>query len=334
MSQTTWVIRAVYMKSSIRPSRILIACGFLVLCLACSGSNNQRTLLGYVPSSSYAVLAVNWKTVSKDPDLKRICKGAEIEKLFTQLGVAAESVTEFAVYGDPGAPAESGKGLIVKGSFDTAELVKQLLKAGWAEQELDGRRIYVNSKDAAWLTPFDEHLFVLGTESAVKDAMGARTSPENRFTFHPAYKVMSAHFEGEHYPILMMVALPQASQDVANAAVKLTSAVMNLAGVGPLGDLLDKIGYAQGLACAISHKDESFPVAVSAVMKDEDSAKFVSGALGLLKNLGGIVSKNYSTQTDPDTARAIQSMSVERKREVVSIRMTMSRRDLIGGANP
>jgi hypothetical protein len=54
--------------------------------------------MGYVPSSSYAVLAVNWKTVRMDPDLKRICKGAEVEKLFAQLGIDEGTVTEFAVF--------------------------------------------------------------------------------------------------------------------------------------------------------------------------------------------------------------------------------------------
>jgi hypothetical protein len=158
--------------------------------------------------------------------------------------------------------------------------------------------------------------------------IGAKTRSEHRFTSNPAYKVLAAHFEGKQYPILMMVALPQASQDTANAALQLASTAMDLAGVGPLGDLLSKIGYARGLGCAISHKDESFPVAVSAVMKDEESAKFVAGALNLLKNLGGMASRNYAPQTDTDAARAIQTMSVEQSREVVSVKMTMSRRDL------
>jgi hypothetical protein len=307
----------------------LIACCLLVFCLtACSGSNYQRSLLGYVPSSSYAVLAVNWKTVRNDPDLKRICKGAEVEKLFAQLGIGEETVTEFAVYGDHRASAQAASGLIAKGSFDSTEIVRKLVKVGWTQRDLEGRRVYINPDGDSWLTTFDKNLIVLGTESAVRDAIGARTKSENRFTSNPAYEVLSSHFEGKQYPILMMVALPQASQDIANAAVQLTATVMDLAGVGPLGDLLNKIGYAQGLGCAISHKDEFFPVAVSAVMKDQESAKFVSGALNLLKNLGGLASKNYAAQTNNDAARAIQTMSIERSGEVVSIKMSMSRRDL------
>jgi len=322
MSNSTIKIPGVKVFSS-------IACCFLISWLtACSGSKNQRTLLGYVPSSSHAVVAVNWRTVRRDPDLKRISKGAEVEKLFTKLGLNEETVTEFAVYGNHRASAQGSKGLIAKGNYDSNEIVKKLVQVGWTERDIEGRRVYINPDDASWLTTFEKDLVAFGTESAVRDAIDARKKSENRFTANPVYKLLSSRFESKQYPILMMVALPQASQDMANAAVQLTSTALDLAGVGPLGDLLTKIGYAQGLGCAISHKDESFPVVVSAVMKDEESARFVSGALELLKNFGGMASRNYSSQTNNDAARALETMSIERIREVVSIKMLMSRRDL------
>jgi hypothetical protein len=84
------------------------------------------------------VLAINWKTVSKDPDLKRISKGAEIEKVFAQLGLDSDTVTEFAVYGGPGAQASSG--FIVKGSFDSNGIVSELTKRGWNEKDFEGKR--------------------------------------------------------------------------------------------------------------------------------------------------------------------------------------------------
>jgi hypothetical protein len=306
---------------------IPVWCALMLSMSACTSTGNPRTLFSYIPSTSYAVLAVNWTAVSKDPDLKRISKGAEVEKLFEQLGVDGETVSEFAVFGDSGGPKAS-KGLIAKGSFNSYEIIRELEVRGWIEQDFEGQRIYVNPGDASWLTTLDKNLFVLGTESGVKAAIGAKTKTENRFTSNPAYKALSSHFEGKQYPILMMVALPQGSQDMANAAVLLTATAMDLAGVGPLGDLLSKIGYAKGLGCAIWHKGESFPVAVSAVMKDDESAKLVAGALDMLRKLGGIISKNYAPHTDANAARAIQTMSVERNGEVVSVKMTMSRRDL------
>jgi hypothetical protein len=296
--------------------------------MACFQAQSQRELLTYVPASSYAVLAVNWKTVSKDTDLNKISKGVEVEKLFAQLGLPEGSVREFAVFSDPGSSGHMSSGLIVKGSFDSDDVVKELVKQGWTEQDFEGRRVYANPKDGSWLATFHKQILILGTESGVKDAIGAESRSEDRFTANPAYKVLAAHFEGKQYPILMMVALPPASQDMANAAVQLTSTVMNLTGIGPLGDLLNKIGYAQGLGCAISHRDDLFPVALLAVMKDEESAKLVSGALSLLTNLGGMVSKNYASRTDADATLALRTMMIERKREVVVIKMSLSKKDL------
>jgi hypothetical protein len=71
-----------------------VCCLIVFLVAAGSASNRQQSLLNHVLSSSYTVLAVNWKTVSKDPDLKRISKGAEVEKLFAQLGLDADTVAE------------------------------------------------------------------------------------------------------------------------------------------------------------------------------------------------------------------------------------------------
>lgn len=313
---------------SLKKVALFVASVSILSFSSCSRSNSRRALLDHVPSSSYAVLAIDWKIVSKDPDLKRISKGAEMEKVFTQLGVDGEMVKEFAVFGDPGSSTTAANGLIARGSFDSARIVNEVRRRGWTEEAFGGRQILVNPKDHTWLIAFDKNVFVLGTESGVKDAIEAKAKSENRFTSNPAYRTLSARFEGRQYPILMMVALPQASQDMANAAVQMTATAMDLAGVGPLGDLLSKIGYARGLSCAISHKGDAFPVAVSAVMKDEESAEFVSGALNLLKKLGGMVNKNFASQTNPEAARALQSMSVERSRDVVSVRMTMSNEDL------
>lgn len=312
---------------------ITFCCSFMICLSACIRSGDPRTLLSYVPSSSFAVLAVKWQSVMKDQDLKKIAKGADIEKLFADLGVTSEEVTEFVVFGDLQSSTGS-TGLIAKGNFDSKNLVNSLKKRGWEEQDLEGKRIYVNPRDGSCLTTFDANLFMFGTQSGVKAVFIARAKPELRFTSNPAYKTLSARFDGKQYPILMMAAFPQASQDMANAALQISSTVMDLAGVGPLGELLNKIGYAKGLSCGISRNNESFPVEVSAIMKDEESAKFVSGALNLLKSLAALAPQNQGSQRDMEAARAIQNMSIDRSREILSIRMTMARRDLFGGVNP
>jgi hypothetical protein len=112
---------------------------------------------------------------------------------------------------------------------------------------------------------------------------------------------------------------------MADAAIQISSTVMDLAGVGPLGELLNRIGYAKGVGCGISREGESFPVELAASMKDEDSARFIAGTLTLLKGLGGMTPQNAGSPRDIETARALKSMSIERSHNVVSIRMSMPR---------
>jgi hypothetical protein len=306
---------------------ISISCAFMLCMSACTGSGNPRTLLSYVPASSFAVLAVKWQSVMKDQDLKRVAKGVEIEAVFADLGVATDDVTEFVVFGDLQS-STGNTGLIAKGNFDSKSVVKFLKQRGWEEQNLEGKHIYVNPHDGLCLTIFDTNMFMVGTRSGVEAVFTARAEPERRFTSNPAYKTLAARFEGKRYPILMIAAFPQASQDMANAALQLSSTVMDLAGWGQLGELLNKIGYAKGLSCGVSRENDSFPVEVSAVMKDEDSAKFVAGALNLLKNLAALAPANTNSQRDIEAARSLKSMSIERSREVISMSMLMPRASL------
>ncbi|MEK6280196.1 MAG: hypothetical protein AABN95_07550 [Acidobacteriota bacterium] len=299
---------------------IAVSCGFILCLSACT--NNPRTLVSYVPASSYAVLAVKWHSVEKDPELKRIAKGAEIEKIFADLGVSSQEVSEFAVFGDLQNLASGSTGLIAKGTFNTKDLVNSLKKRGWAEEDLEGKRVYVNPSDSSYLTTFDAKMFMLGTQSGVKAVIAARAKPELRFTSNPAYKRLSARFEGKQYPILMIAAFPQATQDMASAALQLSSTVMDLVGVGPLGELLNQIGYAKGLSCGISRTNDAFPIHVSAVMKDEDAAEFVAGTLNILKNVAALARRNNS-QRDVEAAKVLKTISIERSRDVISIRMTM-----------
>jgi hypothetical protein len=171
-------------------------------------------------------------------------------------------------------------------------------------------------------------MFVFGTPSGVRDVINSRTNSEMQFTSSAAYQTLFSNFDGDEYPILIIMAFPEESQDMAEAALRLSSAVLDLAGVGPLSELLSKVGYPRALGCAISHKDRSFPVALSVVMKNEESARLVSGTLNILKNLGRIVSKNYASPSDTDVRRALQTMSIERSGDGIAVNMTMSREEI------
>jgi hypothetical protein len=128
----------------------------------------------------------------------------------------------------------------------------------------------------------------------------------------------------------MLLVMPQEVQDMANAALKFSSSVMDLAGVGALGVLLEKIGMVNGAGCNISRSGSSFPVEMVVMLKDESTAGLISGSLNLLKHFAAAPTGNMSP-ADAEANRSFQSMSITRNHEVLSIKMTMSERELLEG---
>lgn len=305
---------------------------FIVLLLALSCRSSQRSPLSFVPSSSYAVVALNWRAVREDADLMRLVRGQQLDSMLRHLAVDGAKVGELVVFGNQENSANGIAGVIVKGTFDSKEIVKTLLSQGWTEESSGSQRIYLHPTDGSSLTTFGSNLFVAGTIPGVKASIEARNKSDLRFTASPAYKKLASRFEGKRYPILIMVAIPQVTQDMANTALQLSSAVMDYAGVGPLGELMNKIGFAQGFGCAISHERDVFPTELMAIMKDDESAQLVSGTINLLKGLHSMIPQNGANGRNAEAAQALQSMSVDRNGEVLEIKMQMSRRDLFGDA--
>jgi hypothetical protein len=92
---------------------------------------------------------------------------------------------------------------------------------------------------------------------------------------------------------------------------------------------MSKIGYARALGCTIGREGESFPVELVAVMKDEEAATFVSGALTLLKRIGALAGQSLArSPEEAEALRNFQNMSISRKAEVLTVGLVMSRRNL------
>ncbi len=141
---------------------------------------------------------------------------------------------------------------------------------------------------------------------------------------HPCARLVPQLTAGGH-PISVIVAFPQALQDAGGAAVELSSSLLDFAGLGPLGELLRKIGFAKGLGYSIARRGDAFPVELVAVMKDEEAAGLVSGTLNLLK---GLALSLPQSADDREAIRPLEDLSVEREGEILTIRFVMTERDL------
>ena len=295
----------------------------------CHSGSSRESLAELIPADALVVLSLNWQTVRGDEDLLKLVKGSELKKIFGQLNVSEDAVNDLAVFGDGAGDAKGGAGLLLSGSFDASDVTDSLKERGWREQDYEGHEIYLSPTDNTRLAALGSDALVVGTEKGVEGAVCAESDIDTAFVSTDAYKRLSKLLDTAQHPVSMMIAFPQQFQDAADTALQVSSVVMDFAGVGALGQLMSKIGYSRAIGCTIGREGDMFPIELVAVMKDEDAATLVSGGLTLLKGLGALAGGHAARS--PEEAEAMQNfqnMSVSREKDVLSIGLVMSRKNL------
>lgn len=310
---------------------------FALLCInlssftGCTNKSRRQSLTRFVPVDSFAVLLVNWTVASKDDQLKKVIKGNEIEKILAELNLRDDAISELAVFSDGQSSNASNSGMLLRGSYKSRDVIESLKNRGWTEQVFKGSKVYMNPTNDTCLSVLNSNLIVFGTRAGVEATISTNANPRTSFAANNSYEKLTSNLTGrqETYPVLMVVAFPQSTQDKAETALQVTSILTDLAGIGVVGELLNKIGYMRGLACAISRQDNSFSVEFVAIMKDESAATFVSGALNLLKDLIGIAPQGDLPASDREMVQNLKNISIRRKREVLSIKVVLAARALM-----
>ena len=276
-----------------------------------------------VPQGAVAVVRLDWRGVSRDQQLRRIINGDQFERLLRRSELSPDEVAEAAIFGDLKPSSSAITGMILGGRFNLRELVGRLKERGWAEHSYHARPIYSDPAGDSYLAPLRAGMLVAGTKSGVESVIEVEANPRTALAGKQPFRMMFAGLGASRQPISFVMALPQMYQDMADAAFKVATVMMNVAGLGPLGLILDKIGLARSLGFAISREGDSFPVQILSLMKDDGAAGFVSGALNLLKSLPMMVSGGGASRGDSEAIAMLQNMSVTRKGALLSIRFAM-----------
>lgn len=308
-------------------------CYWLLLCVLTLVSCQELTVqprkpIQFVPSSSVAVLSVDWQKVRTDNYLKAVVKGNEIEKLFHSLGLNDQQIDELVAFGEPNDSGQETGGIILKGSFKAKPVISALKEQGWIEDSYEGYTLYHSPAEDAWLVAVKSRMLVVGARASVESVIEVEKDPDASITSVESIHTLVKRFDRSRPPVLMILAFPQVYQDIGSAALDIASILLDAAGLGPLGTLLDKIGFAKGLACSISRKGNSVPVELMVMMKDEEAAKFLSGSLNLLQGISRGLPEGGMSQSDQEAMRTFQSMVISREKDVLSIKLVMAEEDL------
>jgi hypothetical protein len=300
----------------------------LVLCVLCACGNEaaaQRvgSPLALVPSNSIVVIKLNWKTIQRDEQLRRVVIGNEFERLLRQWSLDSNEVTECAIFSDLKSSSAAITGMILSGTYNSREVISRLKGLGWKGYSYRARTVYSNEVDGSHLASLKSGLLIVGTKASVESVIEVEAKPRAGLMLKQPLRTIFTSLGADRQPLSFMMALPEMYQDMADIAFKVGTTVINLAGLSPLGTILDKIGLARALGFSISREGHSFPTQIVALMKDESAAGLVSGTLNLLKSLPLMVSNSRTSPRDSEAMEALRGASVGRKGALLSIKFRM-----------
>jgi len=283
--------------------------------VACS--RYESSIIDLVPSDSCAVVVVDWPTLRKDSDLRRLFKGDQFEVVLERLGVDSSSVRTLVVFSAMNSRAKAG--MLLRGSFDRQKQISMPKARGWRDESVVGHKVYVNGNDYAAIPQSD--IFFAGTREAATAVFNTLNNTRESFSSSSSYKKISAGLTSKNEPIKAFLVIPQGSLDMADAALEATSVALSLFDLGGVGAVLKQMNIASGFGLSLGRgSNQMYPVEMCVLMRDEKAAALVSGSLNLLKGFSTAASNSNG---DEQARQALHNMSISRVREVLSIRMTV-----------
>ena len=307
----------------------LLVIPLLLACAGCSLSGRSRSSFELVPGSSYMAASINWQVFSRDSELKRLLKADELERMLGQLGVSNDEVSEVVIFTDwQNTGGVSGSnGFIIRGSYKVGHVMERLKAQGWSESVYEKHRLLSNGAGNQWCAPLKSNSVVCGSKAGVEGSINAELDTRESFAANPSTSRMIGQLRKSKAPILIVAAFPQRVQDMADAALQVSTAVLDFVDLSALSGIINTLGYVRGFGCVVSHNGDHLPIEVVALMKDEKAAGLVSGALNAMQKLTLAVTKGNLSPGDRDELRKIESMSVDRDRDVLSIKAIMPIKD-------
>ena len=293
--------------------------------LSCS-TDNRLSPIGLVPSNSIIVLSTRWQEVYQDAKLKNLLKGQGIENFLAPLGINSTSITRLALFSDGLDSRNSNFGIILSGSYKTATVISNVQSQGWSKQDYRGFALYSNPPRNQFLSVLKGNLLATGAQAGVERTIDVLLNPKLAFM---RQKPLNRIVRDNTYPITILLAMSQEAQDMNNVLLKMSSFLLDIAELGILGDLLNTIGFARALSCSVSRKGPSFPVEINAVMKDENSASFISGSLNLLKGTSKLIPREGMSGADRQAIDRFQDLQITRSGETLSIKMNIPESEML-----
>jgi hypothetical protein len=248
----------------------------------------------------------------------------QLDKALSKLKISGNDLSEIVIFSGMNSSPTGFLGGIFRGTYNASTLTAKLKSLGLAEETYKGRTIYVE-RDQSCSTVLRSGMLAVGSRKGVEGVIDVELNPRLRLTSKPPFTTLLARFVASRQPISFMMALPLEYQAVSDVATKVVSTVFSLSGLGPLGYVVDKIGFPKALGFSIERRLNTFPTELVAEMKDSYSAALISGTLNVAQ---AIDLQMLSDRMNPSDREMLKNISVNRDGALLAIKMTLREQDL------
>jgi len=297
--------------------------------LSCSLSNvvAQRSMnpIALVPPTAVAVARINWTVVSRDARFRAMLNADQLDRGLAPLKISGSDVSEIVLFSGINSSPSGVVAGVFRGTFNLPAVNAALKSQSSSELKYKGHTVYFNQVDRSSATILRPGMLVVGSQKGIEGVIDVALNPRESLTSRPPFNSLLGRFVRGKQPISFAMALPLEHQMVAEVGVKVVAALFSLSGLGPLGFVIDKIGFPNAIGFGITRSGNAFPTELLARMKDESSAALISGTL----NLAQSINLNMLSDRMPASDREmLKNMSVTRTRSLLSIEMVLREQDL------
>jgi len=278
-----------------------------------------------VPRNAVAVAKLDWNVVGRDPHFRTMLNGEQFDRALSQLRIKGSDISEIVVFTGVNTATTGTLAGIFRGAFNSQAVTAELRSQNLTETVYRGRTTFFNASDQSYTAILRSGLLVVGTERGVRSVIDTELNPRSGLLLRPPFNTVLSTLKTSRHPISFMMGIPGEYRSIADVATRVVSAMFSIAGLGPVGFVLNKIGFPYTLGFSIARSGSSFPILLLAQMKDSTSASLISGTLNVMQgfNLGMLSDQMSSTDRE-----MLKNLSVSRTGALLSIRMVVREQDL------
>lgn len=301
----------------------------LLLLVSCQPSSSKlKVPLQWIPGQAVAVLIIDWPQAAADEKLMRIVNGNQLKQTLDSLHINSAAIEQVIVFSNLHENSQT-EGIIISGSFKTNDLIKYLSAKQWQQLQYRKHLVYQQPGSDFCIAPIrSPRSILLGSKSTVEQTIDAKLNLQPGLAEIEPFNRLFRNTYNKRAPVSMVVAFPQNFQDIGNAALNISSSLLDLAGLSPLAKLLDAVGFARGIGFSIFHKQNAYPVELMGIMRNEETAANIAGTINLLKGLTALVPQKNLSFSEREAMESFKTLSVKRDKDILSITLIMRSADL------